>query len=916
MKKIAKKILLVLLTLIGVLIGILLTLSIVYKDSAHERLLKYVNQEFEGKIHFNEFSFSYLRRFPRIFIELKDVSVLDNNYEVVKIGKLEVLLNLESIWSKKINIEKLLISDAMLSAEVDSLGNKHRILASERKATERKQSSLILESRNIKITNSKVYFGNMIKGNRTYLTINSANFRLATQDSLLILTGQLDGFLDTLVSNKTVLFDNQPIKVVNAEIRINQLTGEKEVVKGEIRANTLKLTPHLKMIPKDDGQLIELKITAEDNFDTFLELFHFHTGFDFSQVNPGAKLVMSYNQKGFVNAFLRPFSKLDFKIIDAEFTSEVLPFPLKIGEISGNYNNGEKHSSETVELVIDTIHAAVNQSYINGRFKLKNLKDPVVDAHLVSFLDLSNLIEESKTFSLVGTIDFDLVLNGKISELKKQNRLGKHTAKGQVNVHDLKLLLKDQDININMVNASTILNNQFVEVTNLIGAFNKSAFHFKGNIENWDHYLFDENEQLAGKFELNFDELDLTKMNFGQSKKNKENSSFSLPLTLMNIEISVNGKKVKTDFGLIEKLKLDCLLSENKVKISSLGFRFQEGNVNGSGDVAFGKTGILAANAFLKGRFKDLNLDFSNHKKDTSKVKKPAFQLPEYLTAEVDLQVDKGNIAQIPVKNLVFQAKMKQNEVSVSKFSVDAFDGRSTANGRVKLDSTGISGITMNVGMSFKRLDLENLMSHFPGSKTAKSNKNALDYPQQMDVTIDLSAAGVIYKDASISHLKTNIRATENQIHIAGFSTDFPFGNLSMDIKVNDFKNDKINFEGTANLTIDSLDVDKYLELEAFGLPDPENFINENDNTKEKKSFAVLPQNINFKLKVKANHLSYKNAGIKNLDLAIDYQDKRIDLNRLKFRFAGGSADINGYMLKDQPKSYPGYFYSKVDSID
>ena len=485
-------------------------------------MVRFINDEFEGKVIFQDISFSYVSHFPRANIRLKGVSVRDDLREVVKIGRLDISLNTYSLWQKKIELDNLVVRDAEFYSIIDSLGNKSRILAGKSKKSDSIHHDMLVEAHNIRIVDSKVYFENQIKRNRTGLTIRKAWFDLAPQDSLLVFHGNLEGHLDSLISNDSRLFANQPIQAKEIEISINRFNGLKELTNGYLQAHTLKLFPKLKLKPHEDGQIIELNISGEDNFDAFLDLFEFHSGFDLQQINSKSKLNLTYHQSGFVNPFQRPFSELIFEITDAEFTGEALPFPLKVVEIRGNYNNGEGHSPETVELDIDTIRATVSESYINGRFTLKNLKDPIVDAHLMSNLDLSHIVKETKNFKLVGTIDFDLLVAGKISELKKENKLGEHTAKGQINVHNLKLVLKGQDIDIDLVSGSTILNNEIFEVSTLVGAFNKSAFHFQGFIENWDHYLFEENQLMLGKFEINFDELDLTKMKFSQTTEAKK----------------------------------------------------------------------------------------------------------------------------------------------------------------------------------------------------------------------------------------------------------------------------------------------------------------------------------------------------------------------------------------------------------
>ena len=57
--------------------------------------------------------------------------------------------------------------------EIDSLGNKPHLLTIKDKTSKSKSNTLIFESRKIQIQNSKVYFGNIFKGNRTYFQVSS-----------------------------------------------------------------------------------------------------------------------------------------------------------------------------------------------------------------------------------------------------------------------------------------------------------------------------------------------------------------------------------------------------------------------------------------------------------------------------------------------------------------------------------------------------------------------------------------------------------------------------------------------------------------------------------------------------------------------------------------------------------------------
>ncbi|NQT78039.1 MAG: hypothetical protein HQ565_10015 [Bacteroidetes bacterium] len=731
-------------------------------------------------------------------------------------------MNLRALWNKTVEIEKLLVDGVVLFSEIDSLGNKPHILGNKNNTSDKPHKGWLVESNDIHIKNSKIYFGNKIKGNRMYLELDQADFNLSENDSLLIFTGTLTGKLDSLISNNTVLFSGQPVTAKDLVFKINRFNGFKELSQGYILAHSLKITPRFTMKPHEDGQIVEIHISGENNLNTFLDLFEFHTGLDLKQVNPDAQLKLSYNQLGFVNPFLHPYSELAFQINNAEFTGEALAFPLNLGLIKGNYNNGEGHSPETAELVIDTLLARVQESFVNARFKLNNLNDPVIDAHFLAKLDMGHLIKENKNYSLAGEIDLDLNINGKISELKKLHLEGKQQASGTINVKNLELILKDNGFTVEIIKGSVLLNNQILEVATLVGAFNESAFHFHGFFDNLDQYLLKKNENLAGRFTLNFDELNLRKLNF-DSKQDKGSANFSLSsFATVNIEFGVNGKRLITQIGMIENIELNGSLEENILNVSSMNFDFHEGKA-------------------------------------------------------------------------------------------EAITGKTDITGRLAYNSSGLSGVRINAGLHFTRCNIESLLNMFdPADTTDKSGGN-LNFPREFDINVDLTATEIIYYDATISNFRTHIHTTEQEIEIDDLFTNLPFGNIKMDLLISDYQNDQINYSGTIDLSIDSLDVDDYLSLEAFGIPDPRKKEEQETSIQDQVDW---PDNLRLKVITKAGYISYKNAAVEELNLIGDYDSKQIMLEKLNFTFAGGSVKVHGYMDHNQPKSFPGYLYSKVDSID
>lgn len=899
-----------LLLLVLSLIIALIVYSKTHHDTAHKKLVEIFNEELDGKVEFEDFNFSHLRSFPHVHLELIDITIHDSNSGVSKIGDLDVLLNMRKLWNKEIEIEKLIISDAYFVSEIDSLGNKPRIFSGEKKSKSKGSSPLVLHSHDVEILNSQLYLGNKVKGNKLHINVSKGVFNLDVANSAIRISGDAEASLDTLISNHNLLLSNQPATVKDVVFRIDQETGVKELENGYILAHTLKLIPKIKMTPHENGQLVDLHISSEGNFDTFMELVEFHTGFDVEQVNHNAKLAMSYNQHGIVNPFLRPYSEIDFEISDAEFVGGSLPFPVKNFSLKGNLNNGEAHSPETTELVIDTLHAEVSDSYIHGRFKLTNLKDPVVDAHLVSNINLGHLIKDNDNFLISGQIDADLFLDGKISELKKMHLEGKQHARGEINAQNLNILLKNKGYSINLLNGSTVLNNHIFEVTTVVGAFNESLFNLKGVFDNLDEFFTNEQEELIGNISLDFQKLDLNNFKIEKTSDNPDakNSHFELPK--MSMDVNVTGKEIVGDFGTLSNFKLESRINTNDIIINNLAFNYQEGEVVANAGIFFEQNQVDSVVADIKGNFEFLKLEYDS--KQSNKDKSP-LSLPTFVYADIDVKIKEGDIFSVPIQNMVLKASVHGDELLVPNFSVEAFEGRSNLSGRLHFNENEVLKIVAKSDMSFEEVDLQDFLKDRNRQSNDSSKLALSDLPAKMDIQLNAFSRKVIFKDQSIENFTADIEIVDNMIDIRRLSTTLPFGKLDLALKVDDLGSESINYNGEIEMDIDTVYVDRLLKSEAFGVP--------NDSTGKNKSPLIRPDkvfasNSHLNLIAKADRIYYQNGSVDDLDLMITYDSDKIDLKRLEFYFAGGYVSTFGHIINNGSKQYPAYINSQVDSID
>jgi hypothetical protein len=821
-------------------------LARVQHKSVHHEFVSIINRTIGNDITFQDFSVSYLRSFPKISIRVKEAALQHDTHEAQRIGELEIRMNLMDFWRKKeIRLNDLIIRDGSFFSTVDSLGNKTRLFNKKNADTGNVEKEAIpLEIKNIRIYNCKLHFGNEIKHNRVKILLNHAHFSLTARDSLLFLNGDASGHLDSLISNNSTLLANHPFTGDELMLKVNQISGVKELTGGHLDMHTLRLTPRFRMTPHLDGQLIEVHIDGGDSFNNLMGLVEFHSGLAVEQINPDAMLRISFNQTGFVNPFVKPYSELDFEVMSAEFAGEKLPLNIVVGKIKGNYNNGEAHSSQTAELVIDTLYAFIGESFVHGNLKLTDLNDPVIHSHLIASLDLTHLVPQTENIAVAGTIEADLQIEGKISELKDLHAKGEKKAKGLINVQNLRLLIKDQGYDLNVVNGAGLLNNHLIEVTRLVGAFNESAFHFQGKFENLDEYIIEKNKDLTGQFVLNFDLLDIRKLNFSKEKNTEQPS---MNMNGLALDFLIHGKKIITDMGDFNDLKVQSRFENNELNIQSFDVAYQNGSLGGFGKILFDTQGIDSIIASIDGKFRSLTIQIPENDQEVKNEK--AFNLPDFINAHIDLHVVQGNVSDIKFENLSLTTKLQGKHVNIVQMKFDAFGGSSDVAGSILLDKYGLAGLRANGTVNIDRIDLDRFIGE-NSNKPDQQEKKPVRIPNTMELDLKISCNKLTYKEFLVSNFSSTFQA----------------------------KNDNSETKKTSSPRLIALD--------------------------------------KFQTNTKASNFQYKNLSVDNVNLSMDYAENRLELTRLSFSFADGTAYLTGNVGTEKSGLSPGKISTNIDKID
>ncbi|MGB5169990.1 MAG: hypothetical protein WBN69_01025 [Eudoraea sp.] len=914
MKRILKVFLIFVLTIIFFGITTLWFLADKHNITVRQELIEVINDEFEGEISFGDLRFSYLKNFPNAHIELTDVVFFNSNSGKSHFDKINVVIRLGSLFKDTLRIKKLHIENGFFSNEVDSLGRKPKLFGGTKSSKPSENRKVQLESGDIEVRNTQLFFGNQLKRNKMYILVENGKFSLSSTDSTIVFKGNAEAKLDSLISNGTILIKNQPAIVKNAAFEIHRVTGVKELLDGQIFANNLKLIPSLKMIPKDDGNLIDFHILGDGNLNAFVELFEFYVGSDLEQLNPNAELEISYNQEGFVNPFKRPYFHLDFKIKEALIKSDKLRFPLSNITVQGNYNNGSDHRPATAELKVDTLNAEIENSFLRGRFKMTNLSDPIIDAHLISQIDLGHFLPDSSKYKLEGIVALDIFANGKISELKQLDFDGKEAAKGVISFNSVKMTIPKKDP-IHFTNGTIALKNHFIKLNTEVSLAKESAIDLQGEFDNLDQYLLGTTTALSGKLWLGFDKLDMMSLPILNQKKTSTRKYKKSKLPRFSFDLFVEGKVLKTKFGTLNNIKIASAYQPTEIDLNSFAFNYQKGKVSGSGKAIIEGSDIVSVKADLNADFKDLNFSLPQKDSVTKKGDKKHFSLPSNLEATIDLKIAKGILFDIPVKEFNLLVNTKGDHLDLGQLSFKTNEGTTSFKGNLDLMEGEISQLSGRGKIALNKLVLDKYLkeSKMENADTSKQMISFTNLPKKMEVDLLINVKDVRYKDQYLKNLKTKFSIHGETMEIQYFKGDLSFGELDLRLAANKIRTPDIFYSADLNMNLNAINLNTLLKSEVFGIPQK----NERYK-KENKGIVDLSFPINWKvnLNTKAKSVRYKNAVINNVDLVANYGNTKLELSHMKFNFGSGEVLAHGFLKKENNSSFPSYIFCKSEKID
>lgn len=603
-----KKIAVILAVAVVILSVILLSIPLLFRQNVTDAVKTTINRNLNADVNFSRVKLSLLKNFPKVSMELQDVSITGKgefqNDTLLHITSLQTKIDVKALLGKNVKgIEEIHLAQPHLQLVTSPTGEINWNILKEtteiaplpQQDTSEAENIFDLRLDNIEIAEADVRYINRVSN--TLVILENINLNTSGNmygpAALLNVSGKVDRFSTeyngvTYISNisletKTALDVNYELMDIvfnESELTINRLPLQ---VTGSIQA------------PSDSVYFKIALQTKESDFENFLALVP--PGYEkyLENVSITGTATVSSEVTGFYYGENYPAFALALNIADGNFNYAGMPDHIRNIETDVSIVKPQGILDST-EVKITKAHADIKNNPVNVTLLLKNIiSDPYFDGTFTGKIDFNHLkdIFPLENISVSGTVDANLLANGNYSSIKTEqydkirsdgtvmlnNFVYEHAGLAQpVSVKSGKLDFSSYNINLSQFNMN-------------IG---RSDFNITGKISNYLNYLFKEGI-LTGDFQLSSNYVNVNELLRLQipdaaiqtadtgSNKAAEDLAFDIP---ENIDFTFRSKILRAGFDRVDISDINGLITakEGRLMLNGLNMNMLDGTLtlNGS----------------------------------------------------------------------------------------------------------------------------------------------------------------------------------------------------------------------------------------------------------------------------------------------------------------------------------------------
>ncbi len=590
-----KKILKIGLIVIVLLLVCLISFPFLFKGKIIAAVKTGINQNLKAKVDFTDVDLSIFRSFPKVSVQLENVSVAGTGAfaadTLAKIRKLDADLDIMSIIrGKEMNIYAVHVQEPTIYAiRLKDGSSNWDIVKADSTATDTTAATPFnMKLQQYTITNGKIGYSDDLVNMKAFVyNLNHEGSGDFTEDVFNLTTKTTADSIDVIYAGVPYL---SKVKTgINLVLNVDNRVEKYSFTTDEVKLNELQLrVKGFVQMLANDAYAMDIAFDAPStDFKNILSFIPQVYANNFASIKTSGKAIFNGFVKGTYSETQLPGYALNLDVSNGFFQYPDLPKPVKNINLTVKVTNPDGVTDNTV-VDIPKGHIEFEDEPVDFRFLMKQpVSNMFIDAFAKGKIDLGKMgqfIKMPTGTSVSGIINSDLAVVGSVNAIQKQ-QYDKFSAKGTLAVNQLKYISPDYPTGILVNNMLMTFNPKNVTVSKLGGKYMSTNFSADGSINNLLPYLL-KGQALDASVKVKADYLNLNEFMAtaaDTANASKPSDPFVVPANL-NIKLDAAVGKVHYDNLDITNVAGSVVVADETVTMKNVKGEAMDGSmvINGS----------------------------------------------------------------------------------------------------------------------------------------------------------------------------------------------------------------------------------------------------------------------------------------------------------------------------------------------
>ena len=598
---------------------ILFSASLLLQDRVALILLKSFNKNISTKLDIGSFKLSFLSKFPKASLELKDVLVHSSsgfnsgNFKGINTDTLlaakyvSVEFKITDILKGIYKIERVSASTGKMNLYTDTTGSVNYDISVKNSNSSGDEFSIDLER--INLIDLKAYYNNLattlvIKG-----LVKEGKLKSRISGDEIDFTAQADLQITTFQ-----LFNTKIRKPVSAELEITLQDTKSSIL---IKKGSMKVDSYdfgLSGLISSEN-ILDLKVSGHNidiakikNYlpEKYLRLV--------SEYHPSGVLVLESRIKGLLTRISNPNIEITFFLKNGHIAYGNSDLSINNLSFNGYFSNGTKNRPETSSLTIKDIKAKLGSADYSGDVKFNNFEHPVIALALKGKVfpgELKEFFNLKYISTATGSVNLDLNIAGMYDPKKKYSLtdIAKMNPEAVLDFNSFSLGLNKDKYLVTQVNGTLSVSNS-IRAKKISLNYKEPNIKITGEFKNLPQWLSGDTVQLIASADVSFERLipEVIISDFSSSDTiSHKHRAFTLP---DNMFLDINFKIDSLNYKTFSSSNISGILIYKPGILTFKSFNMEslEGMISGNGFIVQSRNKAFVA----KGNLNVNDIDVKN----------------------------------------------------------------------------------------------------------------------------------------------------------------------------------------------------------------------------------------------------------------------------------------------------------------